>query len=181
VAHTNGLARRLDAIEAALHPERGDPAQAERERQWAERDRVYREKRAQLALELSKTMAPEHIALVNAVLGWGADGEPCEFLTDPGAVHLADMVEQLLTSAGTDWWPRVNQRLALPTAVAEALLKHGGAAWMDGTCLACRLPLPWRLHGKGEGTGMASGPRVFECCPDCGSSDIVYGYRRRTG
>ena len=118
-------------------------------------------------------MAPEHISAVDAVHGVGPDGRPCEPPDDPGAVAPAAVVDGLLRSASTEWWPRVNRRLALPPAVAEAFLTHGKACWLDGTCDACRLPLSWRLHGPGEGTGVASGARVFERCPECGSAEII--------
>ncbi len=124
-------------------------------------------------------MDPRHVALVLATRGVGADGRPCEPSDDPGAIYLAEIVDGMLAAATAHWWPLVRQRLALPPAVAEAYLRHGPAAWNDGTCNGCRLPLPWRLHGEGEGWGTATGARLFDACPECGSADIAKGYGRR--
>lgn len=169
--------RRIEAAESAVGIDQTDH---ERERQEAERREHEREARSRVALQLSQTMAPEHIAIVNRVHGWGADGQPCEPLTDPGAVHLAKIVRDMISQATSAWWSPSLWRVALPPAVAEAYLRHGAPAWADGVCNGCRLLLPWRLHGPLDGWGCASGVRVFSVCPVCGSDDLGhgYGYRR---
>ena len=172
----SGLTKRVHTLEVALRPAPVDPERGRQEQERLERERAARAARVR---ELLATMAPEHVALLVAVRGVGADGRPCEPLDDPGAVHLAEIADEMIDVAGASWWPAVNQRLALPPPVADAYLRHGPAAWRDGTCNACRLPLPWRLHGHGEGWGRATGPHVFAACPDCGSTDIAHGYGRR--
>ena len=161
----NGRVERLEQLVRASEPEATPEQRAAEERREQERLEC-----ARLARELSATMAPEHIALINAVYGRGPAGRPCEPLADPGARWLAKIAREMIRLARADWWPRWGRRLALPAAVAEAYLAHPGTTEIDGHCLGCGLMVPWRTHGPLEGWGMASGPRLFDACPDCGGA-----------
>jgi len=152
----------LAALESLGHAVEPDPKQERLELERLAEDRAAR--------TLSTTMSAEHIALVNAVRGWDPDGQECEPLTDPGPVHLARIVDELIGLVRAPWWPTWGRRLALPAVVAEVYLAYPGTAWADAHCTGCGLIVPWRPHGPREGYGMGSGPRFFNDCRGCGGA-----------
>lgn len=180
MATSQQLARRLRDLEVYYHP--ASQGQAEHRREQAERQEWARSEWARTATDLARTMAEEHLALVLATMGVGPDCQPCEPLTDPGALCLSFWFDSLVDNAECNRSVPHGKRLALPPAVAEVLLRVADhdRVKLDGCCNTCRLPLPWRLYRPelGEGWGMASGPRFFETCPQCGSSDVISGYFR---
>jgi hypothetical protein len=161
----NGVEQRLAKIEDALR-------QADAAAEWHERAAAeaaeYWPRYEAACRELSATMAPEHIALVNAALAarrgegpWPSNAE--------GAPHLLRVVEDLIRyrlSADHDAAPI---RPALPPRVADAYLRLEG--WPYAQCRACLLVLPYSKEHPSGGPGRwAVVPEhfAFAACPDCG-------------
>lgn len=148
----NGMVRRLDRLEDELRQENPDDE--------------LQERREALIVALSRTMDPEHIAIVNAV--WVGDTRG----TRPpytGPERVARAIEVLLD------WTLSGQvgafRLPFPATVAQVYLSDESAEWgphFGKQCGDCDLLLP-SGGAYWEGPTLRNPPRWFEDgCPDCG-------------
>lgn len=163
MATTNGIARRIEALEVVVQ---GGAVDVEGEREHEEKRRQREAARERLLDELGATMdVPRFVELTRP--GATLDGQP---IPEERVRHLWREIDLLCQQYSAGW---LQQKFALHPAVVEALLRHGPPAWLlDGSCADCRLPLPYRLHLQGEGFGISTGERVFLQCPDCGSDDV---------
>jgi hypothetical protein len=146
---SRGLVRQIEAMLAelrAIAPEPPPEADAE--------DAAHAERRTRL----SATMAPEHVAIVNAVWEAHERGDRGE----SGHERLARVVHELLEAAERF----DNFRLALPPPVAQMYLAEP-TAHVFAQCKSCGLTLPIGLE-PWRGAGRSADREWFATCPDCG-------------
>ncbi len=117
-------------------------------------DREQERRYAELLAELSATMAPAHIARLNALIDADADERPN---ADAGATRLWAVADELIQAA---LHGLTNFKLALPRAVGAVYLA-GPGSHPYSQCRGCALVLPLGPDHHAEA-------QAVETCPECG-------------